>query len=32
MKSQDPELRANLKKLVKEIQAIDESFRFQIEN
>jgi hypothetical protein len=32
MKSKKPELKAQLKKLAKEIQAIDESFRFQIEN
>jgi hypothetical protein len=32
MESKDPELKAQLKTLAKEIQSIDESFRFQIEN
>jgi hypothetical protein len=32
MKSKDPTLKDRLKKLVREIQALDESFRFQIEN
>jgi hypothetical protein len=32
MDTKDPELKSQLKKLAKEIQSIDESFRFQIEN